>query len=213
MITYVLSRVGRALRESLTLVTAPPLAYPAQAQSTSPRVTLTRTLYLVHVDGAPHRVRRDRVCDCGGTPQHPCPAIPLVQEYLAAGGQRPLGRHEDTWPDRWLRVPPLCPICDCPTLPDRYLDSSHGPGWRCTFDSMHYWMVRMNPLRRYLAAHPPRPRYPWNGDSPAEQQAWLQAHVHPPRIPAECAQAEGVLVPGQMAPAPEMLRLALCTPA
>jgi hypothetical protein len=213
MITYVLSRVGRVLRESLTLVTAPPLAYPAQAQSSSPRVTLTRTLYLVHVDGVLHRVRRDRVCDCGGTPQRPCPAIPLVQDYLAAGGQRPLGRHEDTWPDRWLRVPLLCPVCDCPTLPDRYVDSSHGPGWRCTFDSMHYWMVRMNPLRRYLALHPPQPRYPWNGDSPAEQQAWLQARAHRLRIPAECTVVEDVLDSGQVPLAPETLQFAVSAPA
>ena len=78
---------------------------------------------------------------------------------------------------------------------------------------MHYWMVRMNPLRRYLATHPPRPRYPWNGDSPAEQQVWLEAHVHPPRIPAEYTVVEDVLASRQAPPAPEMLQFALSTPA
>ena len=169
MITYVLSQVQRFLREALILTAAP-------------QVTVNRTKYVVHVDDVLHQVRRDRVCDCGGTPQFPCPALPLVQEYLAAGGQRPLGRHEDTWPERWLRIPPVCPICDCPTLPDRYVDSSHGPGWRCTFDPQHYWLVRMNPLRRYLAAHPPQSQYPWNGESPEEQRAWLEAHTHPLRV-------------------------------
>ena len=181
MITYVLSWVGRALRESLVLATAPPLACSDQPHRASPRVSLTRTLYLVHVDGVLHRVRRDRVCDCGGTPQRPCPAIPLVQEYLAAGGQRPLGRHEDTWPDRWLRVPPLCPICDCPTVADRYLDSSHGPGWRCAFDTSHYWSVRLNSLRRYLAAHSPPPTLPWCDTTPAQHQAWIEDRYQPPR--------------------------------
>jgi len=40
----------------------------------------------------------------------------------------------------------------------------------------------MNPLRRYLAAHPPQSRYPWNGESPEEQRAWLETHTHPPRV-------------------------------
>jgi hypothetical protein len=138
MITYVLSRLGCALRETLTLAHAPPQACPEQSR----RVTLSRTQYLVLVDGTVHHVRRDGVCVCGGTPESPSPAIPLVRDYLAAGGPRPLGRHPDTWPDNWLRVPPFCPICDCPTLPDPYVDSSHGPGWQCTFDSQHYWLVR-----------------------------------------------------------------------
>ena len=44
----------------------------------------------------------------------------------------------------------------------------------------------MNPLRRYLAANPPEPRYPWGNVSPEERQAWLDAHYQPPRLaPAE----------------------------
>ncbi len=112
-----------------------------------PRVTVSRTHFLVHLNGDLHHVRRDGVCDCGGTAKSPCPAIPPVQDHLAGGGVRPLGRHPDTWPGRWLRVPTLCPICDCPTVADRHLDSSHGPGWRCTCDAGHYWWVRMEPLR------------------------------------------------------------------
>jgi len=43
-----------------------------------------------------------------------------------------------TWPETWSRVPPQCPVCDTPTVADRCLDSSHGPGWRCTLDASHY---------------------------------------------------------------------------
>ena len=190
MITYIISHRGHFLRETLALVTAPPQACPAspggQTREHSQSVTVGRTSYLVRVNGTVHKVRRDRACDCGGTPDAPCPAIPLVLDYLAAGGPRPLGRHEDTWPENWLTVPPLCPICDCPTIPDRYVDSSHGPGWRCTLDPLHYWQIRLNPLRRYLAAHPPPPTYPWYDASPAQRQAWLEAHYAPPRlVPSE----------------------------
>jgi len=171
MITYLLSRVHHFIREAVAPIVAPP------------RITLTRTRYLVAVNDALHHVRRDGVCDCGGDRQHSCPAIPLVRDYLAAGGARPLGRHPDTWPQGWLRVPPLCPVCDCPTRPDPDLDSRAGPGWQCSLTgSEHFWQVRMNPLRRYLAAHPPQPRYPWNGDSPEEQKVWLEAHTHLPRV-------------------------------
>jgi hypothetical protein len=169
MITYVLSRVSRILRETISpLIDTPP-------------VSRTRTHYLVRVNGTLHRVRRDRVCDCGGSPQFPCPALPLVQDYLGAGGSCPLGRHESTWPEAWTTVPSLCPICDCPTVADRHLDSSHGPGWRCTFDASHYWWVRLNPLRRCLAAHPPSLAYPGHDTPPLQRQARLEDHDHPPR--------------------------------
>jgi len=169
MITYVLSRVSRILRETISpLIDTPP-------------VSRNRTHYLVRVNGTLHRVRRDRVCDCGGSPQFPCPALLLVQDYLATGGPRPLGRHESTWPKAWTTVPSLCPICDCPTVADRHLDSSHGPGWRCALDAGHYWQVRLNPLRRALAAHCQIPRYPWYDTAETEQRTWLEAHSHPPR--------------------------------
>ena len=171
MIAYVISQLGRVLRESLTL-TAPP-----------PQVTVNQTHYIVTLNGTAHHVRRDRVCDCGGSPQCPCPAIPLVQDYLASGGPRPQGRYESTWPETWAAVPTLCPICDCPTIPDRHLNCRAGPGWRCSLSGCeHFWRVRMNPLRRYLAAHPPEPCYPWNVTSPAERQAWLEAHTPLPRV-------------------------------
>ena len=169
MIRYTLSPAYRTLREAATT-------------ALSPRVTISRTRYLVRVDGVLHHVRRDGVCDCGGHPQAPCPALPLIRDYLARGGAKPLGRHPDTWPASWSRVPPLCPVCDCPTVADRHLDSSHGPGWRCTLDAGHYWQVRMEPLRRYLRAHPLPPRYPWYDTSEEERQAWLDAHYHPPRL-------------------------------
>jgi hypothetical protein len=167
MITYVFSRVSRILREAISpLIDTPP-------------VSRTRTHYFVRVNDTLHHVRRDGVCSCGGTPQSPCPALPLVQDYLARGGPRPLGRHESTWPEAWTTVPSLCPVCDCPTVVDRYLDSSHGPGWRCTFDASHYWRVRLNAMRRRLAARPPH--YPWYGQPLAERLAWLAAHSQPPR--------------------------------
>ena len=76
MITYVLSQFHRLLREA-----------PVDA----PRVSLDRTHFVVHVDATLHRVRRDLVCDCGGTQPSPCPALPLVRDYLANGGSRPPG--------------------------------------------------------------------------------------------------------------------------
>lgn len=87
-----------------------------------------------------------------------------------------------TWPESWDHVPSRCPICDAPALPDRYLNSRAGPGWRCSLEPTHFWQVRMEPLRRYCATHPTEPVYPWIGYSPAEQQAWLEAHYHPPRL-------------------------------
>lgn len=201
MITYILSRLGRVLRETLS---------PAVA---SPQVTVSRTRYLVRLDNSTlHHVRRDRVCDCGGTLQFPCPAIPLVQDYLAAGGPRPLGRHESTWPESWLRVPSLCPVCDCPTIPDRYLNSRAGPGWRCSLTGCeHFWMVRMNPLRRYLATHRPPPRYPWHNTNAKERLAWLEAHCHPPRlVPSPSTEEAPPLA--RVEPHPERYSLALPLP-
>lgn len=156
------------------LAPARPLVRPA------PRVSLSRTHYLVRADFTLHRVRRDGVCDCGGTPSAPCAAIPLVQAYLARGGAKPLGRHPDTWPESWTQVPALCPVCACPTCTDRHLDSRAGPGWQCTLSGCsHFWQVRMEPLRRYCQAHPPQPRYPWQGTTRQEQEAWLKAHALP----------------------------------
>ena len=95
-------------------------------------------------------------------------------------GMRPCD--SGTWPESWDHVPSRCPICDFPTVPDRYLNSRAGPGWRCSLEPAHFWQVRMEPLRRYCASHPPEPVYPWIGYSSAEQQAWLEAHYHPPRV-------------------------------
>ncbi len=168
--TYLISQVHRLLHETLT---APPIS----------QVTLSRTHYVVHVDGTIHRVRRDRVCDCGRTPESHCPAIPLVQDYLAAGGEKPIGRHSDTWPESWIRIPPSCPVCDCPTIPDRCLNSRAGPGGRCSIAGcQHFWQVRMEPRRRYLIASPPEPRYPWGNCTSEERRAWLEAHYHQPRL-------------------------------
>ena len=77
MIRYVLSHVGRLLRE--TFVPAADL----------PPVSISGARYVVPLNGTVHHVRRDRACDCGGTPQSPCPALLPVQDYLAAGGPRP----------------------------------------------------------------------------------------------------------------------------
>lgn len=185
MIPYVLGQVRRILREALAPA-ASPRAWPEQSQ----RVTLSRTRYLVALNGTVHRVRRDGVCDCGGTRLCPCPAIPLVRDYLVAGGSRPLGRHPDTWPRTWIRVPPLCPVCSCPTRPDRDLDSRAGPGWRCTLTGgEHFWLVRTEPLRRYRRNNPPKPTYPWWNSTDKERQAWLDEHSHPPRCSASSQQS------------------------
>jgi hypothetical protein len=192
-----------------------PTSSPASAASSanpSPQVTVSRVHYLVLVDGTLHHVRRDRVCDCGATPQFPCPAIPLVQDYLAAGCARPLGRHESTWSENWVRIPPLCPVCDCPTIPDRYLNSRAGPGWRCSLTGCeHFWMVRMNPLRRYLAKHRPELRYPWYDAPEEERRAWLEAHCHPPRVAPSPSTAEAPL-PTRTESDPEQYPLAFPLP-
>jgi hypothetical protein len=110
-----------------------------------------------------------------------CPprlAISLVQDHPAAGDQP-----SDTWPATWDTVPSLCPVCGFPTTSDPYLNSVRGPGWKCTVGGYHhYWIVRMEPLRRYLAAHPPQPSYPWYDAPSAERQTWLEEHYHPPRL-------------------------------
>lgn len=171
MITYLLAQAGCVLREALASGTL------------APQVTVNCTCYVVRVNGTVHHVRRDRVCDCGGNPKRPCPALPLVHEYLAAGGARPLGRDADTWPEAWTSVPVQCPVCDCPSVPDPCLNSRAGPGWRCSLTGCeHFWMVRVNPLRRYLAANPPQPRFPWYDMHPEERRAWVEAHFHPPRL-------------------------------
>ena len=179
MISYFLAQAGSMLREALA------------SSTLAPQVTVNCTCYVVRLNDTVHHVRRDRVCDCGGTPKQPCPALPLVHDYLAAGGARPLGRHPDTWPDTWISVPAQCPVCDCPTTPDPCLNSRAGPGWRCSLTGCeHFWMVRMNPLRRYLAIHRPQPHYPWYDTPPSERLAWLEAHCHPPRVAPSPSTAE-----------------------
>jgi hypothetical protein len=167
----------------------------------APHVSLNDTCYLVLLNGTVHQVRRDGACTCGGTPQHPCPAIPLVRNHLAIGGQRPPGHDKSTWPSTWPAAPASCPICDCPTLPDRYLNSKAGPGWQCSLaGSRHFWEVRTNPLRLYLADHPPAPQYPWYELSEPERLAWLEAHQHPPRLVPSRAEGSAAVRKGKPAP-------------
>jgi hypothetical protein len=200
MITYLFAQAGCVLREALALGTL------------APQITVNCTCYVVRLNGTVHHVRRDRVCDCGGTPKRPCPALPIVHEYLAAGGARPPGRALDTWPETWTAALAHCPVCDCRAIPDPYLNSRAGPGWRCSLTGCeHFWMVRMNPLRRYLAAHRPQPRYPWYDTSPEERLAWLEAHCHPPRLAPSPSTAESQ-PPAKPDPHPERLALALAPP-
>ena len=110
----------------------------------------------------------------GNTPQQPCAAHPQLQTCP--------GRAESTWPETWEAIPPHCPVCESPTIADRYHNSRAGPGWRCSHDPIHFWQVRMAPLRRYTAAHSPPPRYPWFQATEEERQAWLDAHCHLPRV-------------------------------
>ena len=70
----------------------------------------------------------------------------------------PPGRPTDPWPETWLSVPRQCPVCHAPTIRDPCLNSQAGPGWRCSQGGCrHFWQVRMEPLRRFLADSPPRP--------------------------------------------------------
>ena len=168
MITYLFAQAGSIIREAL----APGILVP--------EVTVNCTCYIVCLNGTVHHIGRDRVCDCGGNSKRPCPALPIVHAYLAAGGARPAGRAPDTWPETWTAVPARCPVCDCPTTPDPYLNSRAGPGWRCSLTGYeHFWMVRMNPLRRNLAANPPQPRFPWY-DTPQKSAApgWKPIAIH-----------------------------------
>ncbi len=64
-------------------------------------VALSPTRYIVPLNGVIHRVRRDGICTCGGTPAQPCATTPCVWEYLAGGGRRPPGHPESAWPDEW----------------------------------------------------------------------------------------------------------------
>jgi hypothetical protein len=193
MIPCALTQARRVLREALAPA-GPPPACP-DAPWASRRVTLSRTCYVVPVNGTTHHIRRDGACDCGGTRRQPCPAIPLVQTHLDGGGPKPLGRHPDTWPRSWTRVLPRCPICDCPTVSDPHLDSRAGPGWRCSLEPLHFWRVRMEPLRRYLAANPATPSYPWFDTADEERQAWLAAHYRPPRLAPTASPGGSTAIP------------------
>jgi hypothetical protein len=135
--------------------------------------------------------------------QSPRPATPVVRSHPTTGGQRPIGRSPDTWPETWDTVPSSCPVCDCQTISDPYLNSARGPGWKCiTGGYRHYWLVRMEPLRRYVAAHPPQPSYPWYDTPPAERQAWLEEHYHPPRL---CSTAPKAVTPSNKGDHPHAL--------
>jgi hypothetical protein len=171
MIAYAISHLGPVLRETFALT-------PALRQ-----ITLSHTSHVGPVDSTVHHVRRDPACENAGAPSSPCPAPGLVQDRLAAGGQCLPGCPEDTWPETWATVPSLCPVCRSVTVPDRYLNSRAGPGWRCSLAGCeHFWQVRMAPLHRYLATHPPEPAYPWYGQSEDQRCAWLETHGHPPRL-------------------------------
>lgn len=200
MITYVIAQAGSIIREALAPGTL------------APEVTVNCTCYVVRLNGTVHHVGRDRVCDCGGSPRRPCPALPIVHAYLAAGGARPAGRPPDTWPETWTAVPARCPVCDCPATTDPYLNSRAGPGWRCSLAGYeHFWMVRMNPLRHYLTTHRRQPHYPWYDTPPSKRLAWLEAHCHPPRVAPSPSMTESRL-PVKPDPHPQRLALALAPP-
>lgn len=172
MITYTTFDIRRMLRATLCPATAPPL----------PSVRHNRRAPLG--GSATRQLPFDIVLGYDEPSWLSSSAVPSVQD-LPAGDHEHFPAHpEDTWPETWITVPSVCPICDGPSVADRYLNSSHGPGWRCTTDTSHYWQVRLAPLRRYLAANPPQPCYPWYDTPEAERRAWLQAHFHPPRLSA-----------------------------
>lgn len=146
-----------------------------------PMATLDCMRPILQPDGTTHQPRPALVCPCRTDPTHPHPAAALVPICLGDGKEAPI-HPEETWPETWTTIP-QCPVCGSATQPDRYLDSSRGPGWKCTTGSyLHYWMVRAEPLRRWLAAHPPAPTYPWGSTPQAGPQAWIEAHAHPPRV-------------------------------
>ena len=148
-----------------------------------PTMALDPRNLALQMDGKMPPLSPDPLCKSSADPASPHPSITLLPQSPADGQQQAVGHAPDAWPETWTKIPLNCPVCGSPSTPDHYLDCTRGPGWKCsTGGYLHYWMVRAEPLRRWLAAHPPPPRYPWYDTPPDERRAWLEAHARPPDL-------------------------------
>jgi len=97
-----------------------------------------------------HSLSGDGFCTCFLGER--CPAVDLLQEYLAAGGERapvpPLGFFPS--------APAFCPLCGAQAEPDPTLNSKRrGSGWRCREGgTSHYWQFFGLVLKEKFAANP-----------------------------------------------------------
>ena len=91
--------------------------------------------YRVTLKGRVHLIDKQRSCSCG---RKNCSAIASVTAYLRAGGQR---APEASVPQPSTLV--CCPICQAP---------AHGSiaarDWMCTVDRQHYFVWRVERLRK-----------------------------------------------------------------
>ena len=78
-----------------------------------------------------------------------CPAVRVVIEYLAVGGEHPSEPLTEYYPV----TPARCPICGVEAAFDLKLSSRvRGAGWRCqNGGSEHYWEDRGNILAEKFA--------------------------------------------------------------
>jgi hypothetical protein len=97
-----------------------------------------------------HHVGKDRRCTCGLGAD--CPAVPVVADYLRAGGKRA----PDVPPGFYPAVPQACTVCGAETHYAPELSSRHrGAGWSCAkAGKAHYWLAQVSTLRAALAANP-----------------------------------------------------------
>jgi hypothetical protein len=97
-----------------------------------------------------HRVGKNAQCTCS-LGRH-CPAVAVVRNYLADGGQR-----APTPPPGYYPVAPAaCPVCGAEVLVDQRLSNKRrGVGWRCkAAGSLHYWQQHVQVLRELVTAQP-----------------------------------------------------------
>jgi hypothetical protein len=107
---------------------------------TQTEVTVTGYFYALTLEARQHRVGINGSCTCylGRN----CPAVEIVREYLAQGGQRAQRPPFGYYPV----IPARCPVCHAEVYADKSLSSPHrGMGWRCkSGGAAHYWTHRGN---------------------------------------------------------------------
>jgi hypothetical protein len=97
-----------------------------------------------------HRVGSNAVCACylGKL----CPAVDLVREHLADGGERA----PEPPPGYYPVAPAQCPVCGAEAAYEKSLSSkTRGAGWRCTNGgSAHYWQQMGHALAEKMRRNP-----------------------------------------------------------